>query len=292
MDRPQHHDNNARKKRLNWIYDSQAKNARLTKVAVSVIAVLISIVILIICIYLIIPSIISDASDSIDKSFALRLYDSTLTEFPTGESAEPVFVQPEGLDAPPEPRVCFAVALAENPDIIGRIAIEDLGITYLVTQAQDNERYLKTGYSGESSRLGAVFLDYRCDAQRRPLKGHYILYGHSFSDGGLFNSLSRYKDKDTFYNDRIIAFDTLYEDYTWEVFSAYTTSVDFNFIRTNFISDGEWLGFLQEIQQKSLFKTDVVLSPDDVVLTLCTCVTGSEDERFVVHARLRKNSSS
>ncbi len=284
MDRPRHQDNTDQ--RPKWIYDSQAKTARLMKVVVSVAAIVISIIILLICVYLIIPSIISGASDTIDKNFALRLYESTLINPPAEVNAEQAFEQPTENERKTAPRVCFRVALAENPDIIGRVAIENLGITYLVTQARDNERYLKTGYSGDSSRLGTIFLDYRCDAHKPPLKGHYILYGHSFADGGLFYNLKRYTDKDTFYDERIIRFDTLYEDYTWEVFSAYTTDVGFNFIRTDFENDEEWLCFLKEIQQKSMFRTDTVLSPDDVVLTLCTCVIGAENERFVVHARL------
>jgi sortase B len=291
LDRPPRPDRTQRKKRLSWIYDSEAKNARLTKIVISIAAIILSIVIFLLCIYLIIPSIISDASDTIDKHFALQLYESTLISSAPVEGAEPAFGQPEEDErkAPAKPRVCFAAALAENPDIIGRIAIEDLGITYLVTQARDNEHYLKTGYSGDRSRLGTVFLDYRCDADSSPLNGHYILYGHSFDDGGLFYNLKSYKDKDTFYNERIIKYDTLCQDYAWEVFSAYTTSVDFNFIKTAFKSDEEWFDFLREIQQKSMFKTDTVLSPEDVVLTLCTCVSGAESERFVVHARLLKS---
>lgn len=284
--KPLYHDNANKKKRLKWIYDSQAKTARLTKVAVSVAAIVICIIIFLICVYIIIPSIISDASDTIDKSFALRLYESTLINPPTDGRAEQAFGQPAENERKAAPRVCFGAALGENPDIVGRIAIENMGITYLVTQAQDNEHYLKTGYSGDSSRLGAVFLDYRCDAHALPPKGHYILYGHSFADGGLFYNLKMYKDKDTFYNERIIRFDTLYADYAWEVFSVYTTDIGFNFIKTDFESGNEWLKFLKEIQQKSIFKTDTILSPDDVVLTLCTCVSEAENERLVVHARL------
>ncbi|MGE5495152.1 MAG: class B sortase [Burkholderiales bacterium] len=286
MVRPLHHDNTNGKKRLKWIYDSQAKTARLAKVAVSVAAIVIGIIIFLICVYIIIPSIISDASDTIDKNFALRLYESTLINPPADGKAEQAFGQPAENGRKAEPRVCFGAALAENPDIVGRIAIENIGITYLVTQTQDNEHYLKTGYGGDSSRLGTVFLDYRCDAHNVPLKGHYILYGHSFADGGLFYNLKRYKDKDTFYNERIIRFDTLYADYEWEVFSAYTTDIGFNFIKTDFENGKEWLKFLKEIQRKSMFKTDTVLSPDDALLTLCTCVSGAENERFVVHARL------
>lgn len=290
MEKPQRPGHDSGEKRKTWVYDNEARKAALTKVVLSIVAVLLGIIVLMLCVYIIIPSIISGAADSIDKNFALRLYESTLINPPPAESAEPVFVQP-GQDkiTAPEPRVCFAVALAENPDVVGRVAVEGLGITYLVTQSEDNKYYLQAGYNKRESRNGAVFLDYRCNAGKQPLKGHYILYGHSFNDGGFFYNLSKYKDKDVFYGNRVIKFDTLYEDYAWEVFSAYTTDVDFDFIRTEFKGDAEWLYFLNEIKQKSIFKTDTVLKADDVLLTLCTCVSGADNKRFVVHARLIKS---
>jgi sortase B len=287
LDKPQHSDHSERK-RFTWLYDNDEKNIRLTKIVVSVFAVVLSIIIFILCVYFIIPSIIYGTADSLDKSYALQMYESTLTSAIPDDTAEPVFVQPEEAQQTPKPRDCFAAALAQNPDIIGRVALYDIGITYPVTQSKDNEYYLKTGYNGKGSRLGTVFLDYRCNAEKQPLKGHYILYGHSFDYGGLFNNLIKYKDKNTFYNSRIIQFDTLYQDYKWEVFSVYKTSIDFNFIKMDFKNGSEWLSFLQEIQQKSIYKTDTLLTEDDVLLTLCTCVSESENERLVIHARLIK----
>lgn len=265
--------------------DPEVRNTLLAKIAVSIFAVFIGLLFLIICVYLIIPSIISGASDSLDLNRAIRMYESTLIK--SGDTAEPAFVQPGEAPAL-KPRGIFAVALAENPDVIGRISIDGVGITYLVMQSGDNEYYLKNGYSGNLSRMGAVFLDYRCGASPGPLKGHYIVYGHNMENGAMFHNLLQYKDKDTFYGNRIIRFDTLYKDYEWEIFSAYATTTDFYYIDTVFKDDREWSSFLSAIQNKSMFETDTVLSPDDVVLTLSTCTNESDSERFVIHARLVK----
>jgi sortase B len=86
----------------------------------------------------------------------------------------------------------------------------------------------------------------------------------------------------------MLRFDTLYEDYEWEVFSAYVTSTDFYYIETAFGSDEDWLEFINELKGKSLYQTDVTLSADDVVLTLSTCSYEFDGARFVVHARLIK----
>jgi sortase B len=262
--------------------DREVRNALFTKVAVSVLAIFFGLLFLIICVYLIIPSIISGASDSLDLIRAKQMYESTLVSPASG--AEPAFVQPG--KAPLKPRSVFSVALSENPDVIGRINIDGVGISYLVLQSDDNEFYLKNGYTGEKSRLGAVFLDYRCDTSLYPLKGHYIVYGHNMESGAMFHNLLKYKDKNTFFGSRIIRFDTVYKDYEWEIFSAYTTTIDFYYIDTTFRDDNEWHSFLREIQRRSMFDTDIVLSPDDVVLTLSTCTNVSDSERFVIHARL------
>ncbi len=46
----------------------------------------------------------------------------------------------------------------------------------------------------------------------------------------------------------------------------------------------------QKIKEKSLGKTDALLSGDDVVLTLCTCFYEFDGARFVLHARLINES--
>ena len=266
---------------VDWL---RAKRTLVAKVSVSVFAALTGIALILVCVYTIIPGLISNASDKIDHRFAQALYEKTLQQTTSG--AQPVFEQPDGTLI--RPRSCFASVLQENPDIIGRISIDTLGIGYLVTQTDDNEYYLHTGYSGEESDAGTIFLDYRCDAHTQPLSGHYIVYGHNMRDGTMFHNLVEYKNEDVFNSERIIHFDTLYADYDWEVFSAYVSDTDFYFIDTTFENDLKWCSFLDTIQAKSMYETDVVLNADDVILTLVTCYYRLDDARLVIHARLVK----
>lgn len=240
-----------------------------------------------VCVYGILPALISQIGDQMQINLADKLYQSTVEQAaeaaPQAEAA--VFEQPHE-PAAPSVRDCFATVLGENPDIVGRISIEGLGIQYLVTQCGDNSYYLSHGYDNSRSRSGAIFMDYRCDADACPPAGHYVLYGHNMKNGSMFHKLKQYTDRQVFDSVRTIRFDTLYEDYEWEVFSAYVTGTDFNYIETSFSDGGEWLAFLRQLQEKSLYQTDVTLSADDVVLTLSTCSYEFDDARFVVHARL------
>jgi len=277
---------------------SSDRRLTLTKIAIVVTAILLGFTLILIGAFVVLPHIISESTRKLDEGFALELYDKTLETQPAptiapaqGEpTAQAAFVQPEPTQtpAPRFPRDSFASVLAVNDDIVGRISIDALNINYLVTQGTNNDEYLHIGYDRKKNSSGAIFLDYRCNIDLNPLKGHYILYGHNMKNGSMFHNLVQYKDNTFFNSNRIIRFDTLYEDYEWEIFSAYITDTDFYYINTVFKDDADWLSFLYTIQDKSLFSTDTVLSADDVVLTLSTCTYEFDDARFVIHARLIK----
>ncbi len=268
-----------------------SKSAFNAKIAIVCVAAALAVVLLVICAYVLIPSVISDVNRQVkEHNLAQELYDMTEQDItvPTSTNAAAAFEQPgpSPSTALRFPRDGFAAALQQNSDIIGRISIKECDIAYLVTQTTDNKTYLSVGYDHQESRSGAIFMDYRCDIDADPLSGHYILYGHNMKNGSMFHNLMKYKDEDFFYDNRVFRFDTLYEDYEWEIFSAYVTDTDFYYIQTNFADDAEWLTFLNTIHDKSMFPTDVQLSADDVVLTLSTCTYEFDDARFVIHARL------
>lgn len=266
----------------------RGKAELMTKLAVIFSVLILGAALFLVCVYGILPSLISQVGDQMQIDLAKDYYQSTVEVEPAPAiSAAAVFEQPEA-ETVRYPRECFASVRKDNPDIVGRITIEGLQITYLVTQSDNNSYYLKHGYDRSKSRSGAIFLDYRCIMDENPLKGHYVLYGHNMKNGSMFHNIKQYADEKTFYDNSMIRFDTLYEDFEWEVFSAYVTATDFNYIETSFADDAEWLKFVQQIQDRSLYKTDIKLSADDVVLTLSTCSYEFDNARFVVHARLVK----
>lgn len=207
------------------------------------------------------------------------------TPTPQGPTASPT------AEPTPTPRVYvvnskFTGFLKTNPDTVGWITVGDTPIDYPVVQGDDNEHYLDYSFEGDKSKAGTIFLDYRCSILS-DFSRHLILYGHHMKNGTMFKGIIRYKEEDFFLNHRVITFDTLYDDMQWEVFSAYITTVEDPYIRTSFESDSEWLAYIQGFQSKSKFPTpDVVLTADDIVLSLSTCTYEAGYDRFVVHARL------
>lgn len=283
--------------------DVKKKNSETrTAIITTLTALAFGIVIILLFAYVFIPSLLEDTSQKIKRSFATQLYEMTFEEpvtaaqsettsqpetTPKPTAAAQAFTQPDDEPVIFVPRDSFLAVLETNDDIVGRINVAP-DIKYLVTQAEDNKFYLDHGYRQEKSKEGTIFLDYRCNTKLDELKGHYILYGHHMKRGTMFAHLMDYKDEDFFRENNIIRFDTLYENYRWEIFSAYVTKTDFYFIDTVFADQDEWFSFLTLVQDKSMFHTDVELKPDDVILTLCTCTYEYDDARFVIHAKLIK----
>ena len=175
--------------------------------------------------------------------------------------------------------------IQKNSDTIGYINIEGTVINYPVMYSGDNEFYLHNDFNKQHSYYGAIFMDYRCDVYNMPKTRNVILYGHRMRDGSMFRSLVYYFEKDFFDGHKIIQFDTLACKMQWEVFSIYESHIDFYYIKTEFENDDSWLEFINYCQELSLYKTDIELEKDDIVLTLSTCST-DKNHRVVVMARL------
>ena len=86
----------------------------------------------------------------------------------------------------------------------------------------------------------------------------------------------------------VIELETLHGSYEAEVFAAYETTTDFNYIQTEFSSKGEFGSFLNEINKKSVIKSDVEVNEGDQIVTLSTCEYNLDPiaGRFAVHAKL------
>ncbi|UNC93080.1 class B sortase [Candidatus Contubernalis alkaliaceticus] len=177
----------------------------------------------------------------------------------------------------------YLFIMEENQDIVGWITIPETRINYPVVKIDNNDFYLDHNINKKPAKAGAIFMDFRNEGKGEDL--HTVLYGHNMKDGSMFKDLLNYSNESFLNQYGIIRFDTLYEEIEWEIFSVYVTDTDFYYIETEFASGDDYLLFLKGISERSLFKTDIHPSVDNVILTLSTCSYDFEDARFVVHAR-------
>lgn len=87
----------------------------------------------------------------------------------------------------------------EHKWLDGQVAWIKMGgthINYPVMQASDNQWYLNHDYYGNDAHSGAIFLDYRNNAQFSD--GISIIYGHRMNGDLMFSDVAKYQDQKYF----------------------------------------------------------------------------------------------
>ncbi|MDL2236039.1 class B sortase [Christensenellaceae bacterium OttesenSCG-928-L17] len=180
--------------------------------------------------------------------------------------------------------------LAENKDVIGWIKISNTAIDYPVVRGSDNEYYLTHTVEKQSSKHGAIFMDFR-NAQKDEQK-HLIVYGHNMKNGTMFHDLNNYKQRGFFDSNRVIEFKWNGKNTKWEVYAAYVWQKgDAYYYHTRFGSDQNFADVMNAMidyakkSKNSIVDESVTIKATDSVLTLSTCTYEYDNSRFVVSAR-------
>ena len=92
--------------------------------------------------------------------------------------------------------VDFDALRAENPDTVAWIRFDEPSIiSYPVVKSSDNKEYLTKTFSANDNKLGAIFMDMRCDSDFADR--NTMIYGHNLKIGGeMFSQLKEYESED------------------------------------------------------------------------------------------------
>ena len=189
--------------------------------------------------------------------------------------------------------------IAENPDCVGWLRINNSKIDYPIMQTKDNPQYyLRRDFNKQYSYLGTPFMDSRCDVN---YDNNLIVYGHNMKDGKMFADLLKYRDKEYCESHNIINFITPYGVYEYEVAAVCKVK-----------SDDEWYGYtcqtdkesfnnlISHIKDKSLYFSQNEIEYRDLAegqsperqhpygcyfLTLSTCEYSQTNGRLIVIAK-------
>ncbi|MEA5013200.1 MAG: class B sortase [Candidatus Limiplasma sp.] len=196
--------------------------------------------------------------------------------------AVPVSVETGGA-APGEPaqpisQIDFRKLRDINQDSVAWVTLEGTVMDYPVVQGRDNDFYLNHLFTGGSGKAGAIFMEASNtpDFQDR----HTILFGHHMRDGSMFATLDKYRDQ-AFYDEHPTM--TLYTpqgDYLVKWFAGRVISP--RSFPIAFDSDDAFLEYVDSAVQASDFVSQVQASPEDRILTLCTCSYVFDDARYAL----------
>lgn len=193
---------------------------------------------------------------------------------------------------------------AQNDETVGWLYIPGTNINTPVVQHENNDFYLTNNYYGSYTKYGCVYADYKC--QRKTLSKNTVIYGHDMSCGMAFYDLNRYEDIEWYKKNPKIIYHTLNGTYTFLIYTAFLTTTHtkddggymFNFIEPN-MTDSSFAGFIEQVNQRALYKTAVDLNSSDKIINLSTCnytytnALGKKvDTRLVVIGRLLRQGES
>lgn len=178
----------------------------------------------------------------------------------------------------------------ENKDIYSWIVVPGTAIDYPVLQhPTETDYYLEHNLDGSTGRPGCIY------TQRMNSKDwsdrNTVLYGHNMRAGTMFAGLHDFEDADFFENNRYIHIYT--EDgriLVYEIFAAYAFSDVHILLTYDFNTDAGYQRYLDSIREnessRSQFRQETILTAEDKIITLSTCIRGSSSQRYLVQGVL------
>lgn len=201
---------------------------------------------------------------------------------------------------PPEMLPQYRELYDENHDMVGWLFIEDTRIDYPVMQTPEDESYyLSYDFHGNPDKNGCLILDSSSD----PGEGldtpstNLIIHGHTMKSGAMFGKLKLYANEEYGRAHSVIDFDTLYEEREYDLVCAFYSKVYYEnddvfkyyqFFRAD--TQEELDAWMDGISDLALYMLDTEAELGDEFLTLSCCSYQTQDGRFVVVAKRRKDS--
>lgn len=184
-------------------------------------------------------------------------------------------------------QVNFDELLAINPDTVGWIRFypEPAAINYPIVQGKDNQEYLNKTFSEGENTLGAIFM--AAENRANLFDKNTIIYGHRMNDHSMFYHLEDYQDQE-FYKKYphfyIYTPDGI--EHIYRIYSVGTVDEFSDTYLTSFASDEKFKEFLQMTKDVSDYDTGVEVGTGSRIVTLSTCTSAGDSNRYVVRGVL------
>ena len=177
----------------------------------------------------------------------------------------------------------------QNEDMVGYLQIPGTMLKYPVMQTPEEPNfYLDHNFDKHESVRGAIYAWEAADINAP--SDNITLFGHNMADGSMFATLNNYVHKYYWEDNRLIVFDTLYENHTYEIFAAFRTNATLGkgFAYHQFVdaeNEEEFNEFVETCKALAEYDTGVTPKYGDKLICLSTCAYHEENGRLVVAAR-------
>lgn len=180
----------------------------------------------------------------------------------------------------------FARLRELNPDTVAWITFDDGVIDYPIVQGDNNKFYLTHLFNREYGKAGTIFIDVTNAADFSDK--NTLIFGHHMNNGSMFANVEKYQTQEYYEQYPTMELYTPQGDGTVEWFAGYAISA--HRLPTNFETEEDFLAHVDKAKEKSHFKTDVEVGPQDRIVTLVTCTYGWEDARYILLGVIREGA--
>lgn len=190
----------------------------------------------------------------------------------------------------PVKEIDFAALQAEqNEDIYAWITIPDTNIDYPILQhPEDPNHYLNYNIDGSKGYPGCIYTElYNSKEWDDP---NTVLYGHNMKNGTMFANLHYYEDPEFFEEHPYVYIYSEDAVRVYQIFASYEFSNAHLLICFD-TKDPEIFGqYLEGVMQHTgltdNYNTELVVTAEDQIITLETCIANKPEKRYLVQAVL------
>lgn len=181
----------------------------------------------------------------------------------------------------------------QNADLKGWISIKNTSLSCPVYQTKDNEFYLTHNQLKEKSSSGALFFDCVDSVTAETSDKNFVIYGKSPKSDHLFSVLKNYKSMYFYKQNPYIDLATFEGAQKYVIFATFIINSNllddnnyiFDYKRSSFENENSYVFWIDELNQRSLYSTEIPVTPNDCLLTLVTDSIEFENAKLVVMAR-------
>jgi sortase B len=124
-------------------------------------------------------------------------------------------------------------------------------------------------------------MDYRNDSNLS--NKNTIIYGHSMKNGSMFATLINYRKQDFYDNHKNVYYCTKEKTYKVELFAGLTVNDDYEIYNLVNLDENR----INNLKNKSDFKSNVIVTSEDKIITLSTCAYEYQNARYIVMGILK-----
>lgn len=175
---------------------------------------------------------------------------------------------------------------ATNSETVAWVYIPGTNVNYPIVQAEDNNKYIKTDYYGETNwavSYGAVFLD--CDCEPDMSCQNNFFYGHNMNNGYMFHDIALMDKENTFNDHRTVYLFTPKGNYRLTSFALLHVGAFDDLAQPMTGTDEDQLEYLEEQFARSVVTPSgklPELSEIDKTFVFMTCDNDIFDGRYAL----------